>query len=160
MTQSLSIEELTQMVGDSEQAENSIAVLFATLQEDDEEKSTYVGDVFREIESVAVSQAAMLQESCLHESTPVAAWACQLIAKLQCGSELEFQAAEAALVTALETHSSVGVRQQAAKNLGRLAERSGRLSTEATSALQAAARSEDPRLSRLATRTLELQKAA
>ncbi len=62
MTQSLSVDELMQMIGDSEQAENSIADLFVTLQEGDEEKSSFVGDVLREIDSLAMTHSAMLQE--------------------------------------------------------------------------------------------------
>ncbi|MFK7735452.1 MAG: hypothetical protein AB8B50_05450 [Pirellulaceae bacterium] len=160
MTQSLSVDELMQMVGNAQQAENSIAALLATLQEDDEEKSSFVGDVLREVESIQMQQAGMLQEYCLHATAPIAAWACQLVPRLQLETEQDIEAADSALTAALETHLSVGVRQQAAKSLGRLAERSGRLSTAARSALQSATQSGDPRLSRLATRTLEMQKAA
>lgn len=74
-------------------------------------------------------------------------WAATLIGRLGADGG----SAAAALTTVLQQSSAVAVRQRAAWALGRI----GPAAAPARGALQEAARSEDPRLARLAARAIE-----
>lgn len=149
--QQLSLDEVKQLVTDQAAAAQQIEPLLQTLQTDEEELCAWTTDALQGIEQVSDEFADLLSSYCMHEQAKCAVWACKLIMKIQSPASLQ-----AALCRALTEHSSLGVRQQAAAALASVASPS----SDTLSALEAAAASEDPRLSRLAAQALEKNKAA
>lgn len=136
------------------QVESLLETLAATdgQHAEDEELRAWASDALQGVALDDLTVADRVAEYCSHSTSAAALWACKLIGRLgDASARYELQ-----LVSALQAHPDVVVRQQAASALGK--QTSLKITTIA--ALEEAAESSDPRLSRLARRTIDRHKAA
>jgi len=141
---SLSLEHLQQLVTQPELIPSQVMSVLASLASDDEEVRAYANDCLEQIEQPAEAWLPQLAPRCNDPCAPVANWACKLTGLI--GSA----ACQHPLVTALRTHASIGVRQQAALSLSKTPD----LQSDAIEAISAAASDNDPRLQRIAQQLL------
>ena len=147
----LTLDEVKQLVKNPATVANQVESLLTTLQADDEELCAWTADALQAVEKVSDDLLELLSGYCMHEQARSAAWACKLLTRLPNPGE-----AQAVICRALMEHPSLGVRQQAAAALANITSPTG----ATLAALEAAAKDEDPRLSRLASQALEKNKAA
>lgn len=143
----LSIEQIRGLVDSPQEAARHVVPLLQVVAGDDDERSGWAADALASIDvldSLAASQVCPL---CSSESVATAAWACKMLAR----AVPQVEAYEQAIASVLTGHGAISAQQAAAAALGSLPA----LSFESTVALRQAARSQDPRLSRLATQALE-----
>jgi len=146
----LALDEVKGLVENIGEATEQVESLLITLQSDDEELRAWASDALQEIDQIPKSLSLSLGRFCLHAKAPVASWACKLIGK----SESAASEQQHCIADALGTHPELGVRQQAALVLAQIPD----LTTSTLSALEVAAASDDPRLSRLAMQANEKNK--
>jgi hypothetical protein len=147
----LTLDEVKQLVRNPAAAANQVESLLTTLKAEDEELCAWTADALQAIEQVSDESLTLLAGYGMHQQARCAVWACKLLMKIQTPAE-----AQTVLCRALKEHSNLGVRQQAAAALASIASPNG----ETLAALEAAAKDEDPRLSRLAAQALEKNNAA
>lgn len=143
--QILPLDKLQQLAMEPEQAQTHMLSILGSLASDDEEVRAYASDCLEQIEAPEPAALAQLASHCTAHYAPVANWACKLLGRI--GTT----ACQAPLIAALNEHESIGVRQQAALALTKIAD----LQPGAIAALKQAALSDDPRLQRIAQQGLE-----
>jgi hypothetical protein len=146
------LERLRQLVTDPTAANEQLVAVVLTMLDDDEEVRAWASDVLSAIESPQAAAAPQLAELTRHVNAPVAGWACKLLGKL--GPQAKDH--QAAVASALSSHPEVAVRQLAALALQSIPD----LNQQTLEALQSAAASTDPRLSRLAKEALAAHESA
>ncbi len=143
----LTLEEVQRLAGDPEAAARQALALLLTLLAEDEELRAWTNDALQTIASPPDELANTLCQHCEHASPVVASWSCKLLGRLG-GSNAKHQSA---LAGTLAKHPNTGVRQQAALALSEM----GELTPTSLEALRQASVSDDARLQRIATSTLE-----
>ncbi len=143
--QTLPLDKLQQLALEPEQAQSHMLSILSSLASDDEEVRAYASDCLEQIETPEPAALAQLASHCTAHSAPIANWACKLLGRI--GTI----ACQGPLTAALNEHESLGVRQQAALALAKLAN----LQPGTIAALKQAALSNDPRLQRVAQQALE-----
>ncbi len=146
-----SVEQLRKLASSPKQASEQVLPLLATLESDDEELRAWACDALQVIESLPVELAPQLAALCRHPQAPVALWSSKLMVRLG-KAAAEYQSA---LAHSLANHPDLYVRQEAAAALGKI----DGLHDDTKDMLRAAAASDDPRLSRLASEALRRQQA-
>lgn len=136
-----------QLGRDTERARAAAAALVAACEDPDESVRVLVSGVLEDLGPPPEGQLAQLVPLVHHEHADVAYWAVTLIGRLGHRSA----SAVPALVKTLAEHSAISVRQRAAWALSQI----GPTAAAARDPLEAAARSDDPRLARLARAALD-----
>lgn len=148
-----SYDDLRQIASDPNLASCQVLDLLEVIRsEEEEELCALASDALQTIEVTPELYSAPMAKLCTDPHEAVAAWSCKLSSRLdKCTDEHQ-----AAITKTLVKHPSTYARQQAALALGNLTT----LKSESIEALQTAANSDDPRLSRLAKQTLASAQAA
>jgi len=132
---------------DPEAARANLTSIFVAL-DSDESLAAWATEALENCGSPLETDIEFLSRSCNEHRGDVAYWACKLIGRL--GPEANEHQKE--LTAALQSNQATeATRQQAAIALGKL----GALNEATRQALNEAAQSKDPRLSRLAQQSLE-----
>ncbi len=143
----LTVEDLQRLAKSPKDTHERISDVLLSLGSADEEVRAWASDCLSQLESLTRDGANTVKQYCEHDSAPVASWACKLLAKCE-SPDPQW---ESCICQALDHHESIAVRAEAAGALGRLEN----LNAQTKQSLAKAAVSENPRLSRLASRALE-----
>lgn len=143
----LTLEQLREIQVSPDQAVGKLPQLLETLSDQDQEIRAWAADCIQSVEELDAEAARTVAAYCSHSNESIASWACRLIGIS--ASVVDYQDQ---LITALEKHDSLGVKQSAAQALAKVG---CGLSERARVCLQQAADSSDARLQRLAKQALE-----
>lgn len=143
----LSLAQLQDLAKQTKQAQAKVDQVLSTLASSDEESRAWASDILCAIETLPEETGPRLLPYCEHESPVVASWACKLLVRTS-NARPEWEAAVAGTLT---NHADTAARTEAAVALGKLPD----LSEASRQKLGEAAQSDDPRLSRMAQRTLD-----
>lgn len=147
----LQLAQLKQLAHGDADARLHVLSLLSKLDATDEEERAWANDALQTIEATPAELAAEIAHQCQNSVPAIAAWACKLVAKL--GPESTNY--QNFITECLTGHTDLHARQIAALALAQVPQ----LSASTLVALERAATSDDPRLSRLASTALEKAKA-
>lgn len=147
MSSTLQLDEIRGLANDPHAAATRITELLDAIDvATDDEIQSWLCECFENVD-VAEVEISAVARYCLQDHAASALWACKLIGR-NADHAAKYQDA---LTKALNGHSDLGVRQQAAYSLRSAAP----FKDETKSALAKAAQESDPRLKRLAAKALE-----